>query len=125
MNASGHSRGGAQRPAPEGARRTEGSSIGWAAAWGAAVIAAAGVGVLLSGNDDAWAVFLSPASAVLAISVYLLPTAVAFACGGRLRRTIAVVNLFLGWTLMGWVVAMAAAVPRSDQPHMSPGGHHR
>lgn len=40
---------------------------------------------------------------------YLLPTAIAY---GRKHNTaaISVVNFFLGWTLIGWVVALAMAV---------------
>ncbi|MEJ6011450.1 superinfection immunity protein [Novosphingobium aquae] len=40
---------------------------------------------------------------------YLLPTAIAY---GRKHNTasICVINLFLGWTLIGWVIALAMAV---------------
>jgi Superinfection immunity protein len=43
-------------------------------------------------------------------SLYFLPTLIAFAKGKRNRASIFVVNLFLGWTLWGWVVAFAWSV---------------
>jgi hypothetical protein len=41
---------------------------------------------------------------------YLWPTIVAHRCEHRDRELIKVVNVLLGWTLVGWVVAMAWAV---------------
>lgn len=40
---------------------------------------------------------------------YFLPTIVAACRNRRNGVSIAVVNLFLGWTCIGWVVAMAWA----------------
>jgi len=47
---------------------------------------------------------------VLIFIAYWLPTAVAFARQHHQRNTILVVNLFLGWTFIGWVVALAMSV---------------
>lgn len=43
------------------------------------------------------------------LAVYLLPTLLAW--GRRVPHlgSIAVINVFLGWTLVGWVVALAMA----------------
>lgn len=42
--------------------------------------------------------------------VYLAPISVAYVRQPPNVWSIAVVNLFLGWTIIGWVVAMAMAV---------------
>lgn len=47
--------------------------------------------------------------AVAIIGVYWLPTFVANARAHHNRSTILVLNLFLGWTFIGWVVALAMA----------------
>ena len=41
---------------------------------------------------------------------YFIPTIVAFARKVPNTVSIAVVNVFLGWTMVGWVVALAMAV---------------
>ncbi|RKN37481.1 superinfection immunity protein [Streptomyces hoynatensis] len=46
---------------------------------------------------------------VLGAVLYFVPTAVAFARGVRNAGSVLVVNLFLGWTFLGWVVALAMA----------------
>lgn len=44
---------------------------------------------------------------VMLVAVYFAPTLVA--ASGR-RGSVFVVNLFFGWTLLGWVIAMVMAV---------------
>jgi hypothetical protein len=46
---------------------------------------------------------------VLAITVYWAPTMVAVLRHAPHFGSVLVVNLFLGWTLVGWVVALAMA----------------
>lgn len=46
---------------------------------------------------------------VLGLVVYFVPTAVALMRGHPNAAPIVVVNLFLGWSLVGWVVALAWA----------------
>lgn len=46
---------------------------------------------------------------ILAVA-YFLPTAIALGRSHHLLASIFVINLFLGWTLIGWVVALALAV---------------
>lgn len=41
---------------------------------------------------------------------YVAPAFVAYMRGTSNRASVAVVNVFLGWTLVGWVVALAMAV---------------
>ncbi|MFJ4854791.1 MULTISPECIES: superinfection immunity protein [unclassified Streptomyces] len=52
---------------------------------------------------------------VLIVVAYFVPTVVAFARGVSNSGSVFVLNLFLGWTVVGWVVALAMAV-RSTQP---------
>jgi Superinfection immunity protein len=46
---------------------------------------------------------------VAAIAIYFLPTIIAFERGHAQRGMVAVIDIFLGWTLVGWVVALAIA----------------
>jgi hypothetical protein len=43
------------------------------------------------------------------IALYFIPTLMALATKSRALAPILVVNLFLGWTLIGWVVCLAWA----------------
>jgi len=61
-------------------------------------------------------------SAVL-LSVYFLPSIVAYSRGHYNATSIAMTNLLLGWTGIGWIVALVwsvsalpAAKPVLDQP---------
>jgi len=47
---------------------------------------------------------------LVGVGVYFAPTVVARARGHNNLAPIVVVNLFLGWTLVGWVIALAWAV---------------
>jgi Superinfection immunity protein len=49
------------------------------------------------------------------VGLYFLPTIVATSRGVTNQGSVIVVNLFLGWTFIGWVVALAMAF-RSVQP---------
>lgn len=46
---------------------------------------------------------------LLVLGLYFLPTVVAFSRDVPDKGTVAVLNIFLGWTFMGWVVSMARA----------------
>jgi len=52
----------------------------------------------------------------VAAVVYLIPTFVSSIRHHRQSGPIAVVNIFLGWTLVGWVVALAWSVSGSATP---------
>lgn len=45
----------------------------------------------------------------IAGALYFAPTLVAFWRKATVRGTVAVLNAFLGWTLLGWIVALALA----------------
>jgi hypothetical protein len=47
---------------------------------------------------------------VISVGVYFLPTLIAQHRHNKNLGAIIVVNLFLGWTFIGWVVALAWAV---------------
>ncbi len=56
---------------------------------------------------------------IVAIPLYMLPSFVAAGRKCKAAAGIVVVNLFLGWTFIGWVVALAwaasgEATPRPD-----------
>jgi hypothetical protein len=46
---------------------------------------------------------------VFLIGLYFVPTIVAIARKVSDQGSVVVINLFLGWTLVGWVVALAMA----------------
>ena len=48
------------------------------------------------------------------ILVYFLPTLVAVSRGHRNLLAVFVLNLFLGWTILGWIAALVWAVMRSE-----------
>lgn len=47
--------------------------------------------------------------------MYFLPTIIAFARSKRDAAAILLLNLFLGWSVIGWIVAMVWAV-KNDVP---------
>ena len=42
--------------------------------------------------------------------LYLLPTSIAFSRGHKDTMPVFLINLFLGWTLVGWIVSLVWAV---------------
>lgn len=57
---------------------------------------------------------------VLALGIYLLPTSVAAVRQHRHLGAVFVLNLFLGWTLLGWVGALVWALTAHRDDVMSP-----
>lgn len=51
---------------------------------------------------------------ILFLAIYVLPSFVAGARGHKNVGPIIIVNLFLGWTLIGWVVALAWAASAQE-----------
>jgi hypothetical protein len=83
-----------------------------AAIWAVVLYAA-----LFGGNSEAitsWAgvgvVVLWLAGVLLALAFYFLPTIIAVLRNIPNSLSVGVINLFLGWTLLGWVGALAMAV---------------
>ena len=63
------------------------------------------VGVFDEEDELIWALgFL-----VFLLGAYFIPTAVAFSRDARSRWLVAALNTLLGWTLVGWIVALAVA----------------
>jgi hypothetical protein len=56
--------------------------------------------------------WFSVATAILFAAVYVLPTIVAFEGSHPRRLTICVLNILLGWTLLGWILAIVWSVRR-------------
>ena len=54
----------------------------------------------------------------LGFVMYFLPSIVAFARSKRDTASIVLLNLFLGWTMIGWVVALVWAF-KTDVPLMA------
>lgn len=78
------------------------------AIWIAAAFAATLVALKISALGDANAAAGALASVflfVLAALAYLLPTIIANRRGHVNENTIAMLNLFLGWTVIGWIIA--------------------
>ncbi|MEU8527295.1 MULTISPECIES: superinfection immunity protein [Streptomyces] len=48
--------------------------------------------------------------ALVGLVLYFLPAFIGFARNAPNRGSVLVVNIFLGWTLIGWVVALAMSV---------------
>lgn len=53
---------------------------------------------------------------VVALLIYFTPTFVAVKRDHRNVASITVVNLFLGWSLIGWVIALAWAFSANVNP---------
>ena len=47
---------------------------------------------------------------IIVVTVYMLPTMIGYR--KKNANAICIVNLFLGWTFLGWVLALAMAVWR-------------
>ena len=47
---------------------------------------------------------------LVALVVYLAPSVVAFTINRRQSRAVLAINLFLGWSLVGWAVSIAMAL---------------
>lgn len=65
---------------------------------------------------DGSSMLVLTAVAVVAFLIYVLPTCVAVLRDHPSVGSIAVINLFLGWSLIGWVIALAwsfSAIPRT------------
>ena len=57
---------------------------------------------------------------IILMAIYFLPTSIASSKKHKNTGAIAVINLFLGWTFLGWVIALAIALSHDDtkQEHL-------
>lgn len=56
---------------------------------------------------------------LIGLCLYFLPTIVGSARHVRSPGTVFVINLFLGWTFIGWVVALALAFGEARTTHVA------
>lgn len=54
--------------------------------------------------------------ALLGIFVYLLPTIIAHSRKVLNRGTVTVLNICLGWTIIGWIIFLAMAFGATEKP---------
>ena len=54
------------------------------------------------------------------LGIYFIPTMVALDRGVMNKWSVLVINLLLGWTLIGWAVALAMAVRTQREPQQVP-----
>lgn len=50
--------------------------------------------------------------------MYFLPTIIAVVARRRNAVLVAIVNTMLGWSFVGWIVALVMAIARDPQPHI-------
>lgn len=70
-------------------------------------------------QTDGISILVLTAIAVVAFLAYFIPTGIAMLRNHPSMASIAIVNLFLGWSLIGWVIALAwsfSAIPRTGEP---------
>jgi hypothetical protein len=58
--------------------------------------------------------------AVATVTIYMLPTFIAAKRNCKARNAIGIVDLFLGWTFVGWVVALAWSASGEVEPVSKP-----
>jgi uncharacterized membrane protein len=63
----------------------------------------------MNGNDAAINVLFGTALLIVAIASYFLPTIIASNRGHQSTNAIAILNLLLGWTAIGWIFALVWA----------------
>ena len=59
---------------------------------------------------------LSVLGFVVSLALYFLPTIVASARRSTRTGTVFVIDLLLGWSFLGWIVAMVVAVASNRRP---------
>lgn len=55
-------------------------------------------------------VALLMAACIVAVAIYVLPALLAWSMGSPQLMAITLVNLLLGWTILGWIAALIWAV---------------
>ena len=69
-----------------------------------------------SQNVDPVGVILGVLLFAVGVAVYMIPTLVAWSQKAPDFGIVAVVNVLLGWTFIGWVVALVLALRQPRQP---------
>jgi hypothetical protein len=79
-----------------------------------AIIAAIMGVIALATNAEFKALFLVGVTVFIGLEIYFAPTTIAHYAKKRNFGAILFLNLALGWTLVGWVVAMVWAMAKED-----------
>ena len=67
-------------------------------------------------SSDSFSVFIGLAFAfIVGGALYFIPTIVAYSSNRPNRAAILILNLFLGWTFLGWVIALVWAMMHSPE----------
>ena len=53
---------------------------------------------------------------ILGLFLYFVPTIVAYKSNHLNKKAILLLNIFLGWTIVGWVVALVMSVWKTSKP---------
>src|SRR5215469_2745793 len=92
--------------------------------------AAGGLAILIVSSGTSTSLGLAviaAAAVVVALPLYILPVLIAYLRPAPDRASVVIVSIFLGWTYVGWVIALALAV-RDRRPAMmvltQPGSTH-
>ncbi len=64
---------------------------------------------MVSGYGPAVPAIIHSLSLLIVLCLYFLPAVVAVTRKVRHQGSVVVINVFLGWTFIGWVVALAMA----------------
>jgi hypothetical protein len=77
---------------------------------------------IITGHGNLMGPVIAVTIGLALIAAYFFPTIIAAQSGSRNAASVAIVNLFLGWTFIGWVVALAMAVggQRPSAQHQVP-----
>lgn len=62
---------------------------------------------------------------ILFLGIYFIPTMVAYGRSHNNALAIAVLNVFIGWTLLGWIVATTWACTDNVKQNKNPPGFHQ
>ena len=61
-------------------------------------------------NSRSGFVALLVAACIVAVAIYVLPALLAWSMGSPQRMAITLLNVLLGWTILGWIAALIWAV---------------
>jgi hypothetical protein len=53
---------------------------------------------------------------IVVIWIYILPTIIAYSRKREAKATVLIINLFFGWSLIGWGIALYIALIKDDEP---------
>ena len=62
---------------------------------------------------------------IIIILLYFVPAVTAYENKKKNKQSILVINIFLGWTFIGWIVALAMAVGKNAEPSVEEKSAHK